>query len=191
MIELRCFIDDFARALYDVDSRGIAHKNYRPGIGPFGESDAIRVALAILKEKNHEKYHKTVTQQQPDLLIPNQWQIEFKILRPFGDNGKEAENWSQNLLHPYCGNISAISDCLKLLASNRKERKAVIVFGYEQNPAQIFLDPCVCGFEILANQLFGIILSQRVECKITGLTHPVHQVLRVFGWEVEGIKNSK
>src|SRR6058998_405930 len=33
---------------------------------------------------------------------------------PFGDNGKEAENWSVNLLHPYEGNVSTIGDCCKL-----------------------------------------------------------------------------
>ena len=92
MIDLKYFIDDFAQALYDVDRNGAAHKNFRPGIGPFGESDAVKAALAILREKCPEKYSKAVTQRQPDFLIPNQWQIEFKILRPFGDNGKEAEN---------------------------------------------------------------------------------------------------
>lgn len=191
MIELKYFIDDFAQALHDIDRSGVVHKSFRPGIGPFGESDAIKAALAILKKKYSEKYQEAVTQRQPDFLIPHQWQIEFKILRPFGDNGKEAENWSQNLLHPYRGNTSTIGDCFKLLASNREERSAVVVFGYEHDPAQIPLDPCVYGFEILAGQLIGIILSQRVEQKITGLIHPIHQVLRVFGWEVKGRKNSE
>lgn len=191
MIELSHFVNDFAQALYEVDHSGIAHKNFRPGIGPFGESDAVKAALVILRKKYPEKYHDAFTQRQPDFLIPDQWQIEFKILRPFGDNGKEAENWSQNLLHPYVGNTSTIGDCLKLLASNREERKAVVVFGYEHDPVRIPLGPCVLGFEILADQLIGIILSQRVEQKVTGLIHPVHQVLRVFGWEVKGIRNSK
>lgn len=42
----------------------------------------------------------------PDVLVPNRWALEFKIVRPFGDNGIEAERWSQNLLHPYPGNVS-------------------------------------------------------------------------------------
>jgi len=46
--------------------------------------------------------------------------LEFKIARPFGDNGKEAENWSVNLPHPYAGNVSVIGDCLKLLARRRR-----------------------------------------------------------------------
>jgi hypothetical protein len=28
------------------------------------------------------------------------------------NNGKEAETWSVNLLHPYPGNVSVIGDCL-------------------------------------------------------------------------------
>jgi len=47
-------------------------------------------------------------------LIKGLWVIEVKIARPFGDNGKEAEAWSVNLLHPYAGNTSIIGDCLKL-----------------------------------------------------------------------------
>jgi hypothetical protein len=37
------------------------------------------------------------TKRTPDLLIPGAWALEFKLARPFGDNGKEAENWSVNL----------------------------------------------------------------------------------------------
>lgn len=48
------------------------------------------------------------TKRTPDLLISDHWAVEVKTTRPFGDNGREAENWSVNLLHPYPGNISTI-----------------------------------------------------------------------------------
>ena len=67
------------------------------------------------------------------MLIRSSWAVEFKLVRPFGDNGKEAENWSVNLLHPYQGNVSAIGDCLKLKCLECVERKAVLVIGYEQH----------------------------------------------------------
>jgi hypothetical protein len=185
-ITLEQFADDLAAALSTVDHSGVTHKQFRPGIGPFGESDAVKAALAVLKERHPERYEKAVTKRQPDLLIPNEWQIELKIVRPFGDNGKEAENWSQNVLHPYPGNTSSIGDCLKLIAANGNEGKAVVVFGYEHDPAQIPLDPCIKGFEMLAVNLLEIRLSTRIERRVSGLIHPVHQVLRVFAWEVLG-----
>ena len=180
------FVEDFSIALKEIDQSGIAHKQFKSGIGPFGESDAVKAALAVLRKKDPLKYEKAITKRQPDFLIPNLWQIEFKIIRPFGDNGREAENWSQNALHPYPGNTSSIGDCLKLINSNGPESKAIVIFGYEHDPVRIPLDPCINGFEILANQIMGIILSQRIEQKVTKLIHPVHQVLRIFGWEVKG-----
>jgi hypothetical protein len=184
MISLSQFVDDFADALQTADASGAAHKAFRPGIGPFGESDAVKAALAVLKTKHADRYANAATKRQPDLLIPGEWQIELKIVRPYGDNGKEAENWSQNVLHPYPGNTSSIGDCLKLVASQGPERRAVVVFGYEHDPAQIPLQPCIAGFEILAQNLLHIELSPRIEKRISGLIHPVHQVLCVYAWEV-------
>ena len=57
--------------------------------------------------------------------------LEIKLVRPFGDNGKPAENWSVNLLHPYAGNASAIGDCLRLEAWEGLERRACVAIGYE------------------------------------------------------------
>lgn len=186
---LEQFVDDFAAALSEVDRSGATFRQFRPGIGPFGESDAVKAALAVLKRTQPERYEKAVTRRQPDLLIPDEWQIELKIVRPFGDNGKEAESWSQNVLHPYPGNTSSIGDCLKLIAANGNEGKAVVVFGYEHDPAKIPLDPCIKGFELLAQNLFEIQLSPCIERRIAGLIHPVHQVLRVFAWKVLGKQN--
>ena len=50
-IELSTFLGDFADALKAVDSSGLSHKHFQPGIGPYGESDAVRAALHWLKEK--------------------------------------------------------------------------------------------------------------------------------------------
>jgi hypothetical protein len=126
------------------------------------------------------------TKRSPDLLIRGNWALEFKIARPFGDNGKPAENWSVNLLHPYPGNVSAIGDCIKLASSSGIERKGVIVIGYEHSPSQISLDTLIGAFEVIARNVADIDLAPRVETSCGGLIHPVHQVARVFGWEVLG-----
>jgi hypothetical protein len=131
------------------------------------------------------QYHGSArTKRTPDLLLSNEWAIEFKIARPFGDNGREAENWSVNLLHPYPGNVSTIGDCYKLEQLSGPERKAVVVIGYEHLPPQIDLTPLVESFETVATRVAGIKLSSRVELWRGQLIHPVHQSLRIFAWEV-------
>lgn len=184
-LSLHVLLGDFADALLAVDQSRIRHKSFQAGIGPFGEAEAVRSALAEMQRKHGPRYGASVTKRQPDLLIPNLWQVELKVVRPFGDNGKEAENWSQNLLHPYPGSTSSLGDCMKLLLSQRTERRAVIAFGYEHLEPLIRLEPCVGGFELLAKWM-GIRLSSRLEQRRQPLVHPVHQVLLVFGWEVLG-----
>ncbi len=119
------------------------------------------------------------------MLIEDDWATEFKLARPFGDNGKEAENWSVNLLHPYEGNVSVIGDCIKLNSLSTRERKAVLVVGYEHTPPRISIAPLLAAFEVVAREVTGIKLGPRVETKRPGLVHPVHQQL-FAGWEVLG-----
>jgi hypothetical protein len=129
---------------------------------------------------------RVLTKRSPDLLIKEAWALEFKIVRPFGDNGREAENWSVNILHPYEGNVSSLGDCLKLLALDIPERKAVVVVGYEHNPPQLRLQPLVESFELIASRVMGVRLGPRIEESRKPLIHPVHQQLTVFAWEVLG-----
>jgi hypothetical protein len=121
-------------------------------------------------------------------VIPDQWAIEFKLIRPFGDNGIEAEHWSENILHPYPGNVSAIGDCIKLVQSAFTERKAIIVFGYEHSPPIIPLDIASAAYEAIATQVagpdFGFTLGTRHASVFDDLMHPVHERGRVYGWEV-------
>ncbi len=183
-MDLSTFVDDFADALAEVDHSGTRHKAFQPGIGPFGEADAVRAALAQLKAKHFHRYGEAVTKRLPDLLIPGAWALELKIIRPFGDNGKPAEHWSENVLHPYSGNTSSLGDCLKLLESDLPVRKAVVIFGYEHSPPQVRLDPAIAAFELIASKVVGVRLGPRAHARRDGLVHPVHQVLRVFGYEV-------
>ena len=48
-MELAELVEDFADALAVVDASGATHKQFQPGIGPFGEADAVRSSLAWLK----------------------------------------------------------------------------------------------------------------------------------------------
>lgn len=184
-MELQQVVADIADALVAIDASGIPFKAFNPGVGPYGEPQLVRLIAQRLND--NKKYSGLVaTKRTPDLLIKGLWALEFKIARPFGDNGKEAENWSVNLLHPYPGNVSVIGDCLKLLRLNGNERKAAVVVGYEHTPPQICLDPLFSAFEIIAKDIMEIRLASRIQQKRNSLQHSVHQQLAVVAWEVLG-----
>ena len=185
-LSLDAVIDAFAEGLHAIDRCGVAHKAFQLGVGPYGEADAIRRALEHMRDVNPQLFGHARTKRLPDILIPGQWALEAKIIRPFGDNGLPAEHWSENILHPYAGNTSSPGDCLKLLDSGLPERKGILVFGYEHTEPRVPLDPAIRSFELLATDIMRIRLSGRIERRIEGLCHPVHQVLRVFCWEVLG-----
>ncbi len=173
-----------ADILKEFDDEKPVHKAFRPGIGPFGEPQlVIEIAQRLVRKGVNAR-----TQRTPDLVVHDGqgiFAIEFKIVRPFGDNGREAENWSVNMLHPYPGNVSLLADGLKLIAlENNFICKALFLIGYEHNPARISLDPLILSFEIIARQVMKIPLGQRVEERRDGLVHPEHQVLRCVGWEL-------
>jgi hypothetical protein len=181
---LKTVVDEFADSLRAVDASGVPHKSFKPGVGPYGEADAIRLALEKMRTRRPEFFSEARTKRLPDVLIPGQWALEFKIIRPFGDNGLPAEHWSENILHPYPGNTSSLGDCMKLLQSGLPEHKGIIVFGYEHAQAVVPLDAAIRSFELLAEQIMQIKLTPRIERRIEELIHPVHQVLRVFAWEI-------
>lgn len=180
----------YAEALKTVDAQGLAFNTYQPGIGPFSESKGLELALAYLKRTRPEAYARAGEKPYPsgrtrcDLVIPDEWAIEFKMLRPFGDNGKPAEHWSENALHPYLGNTSALGDCLKLIGSAFAERKEVIIYGFEHNPPVIQLEPAIRSFEAIADRVMGIRLGLRQKVPFDGLRHPVLHQGVVYGWEI-------
>lgn len=193
---LEQIVDDFTTALAELDAsrpvgRGMGKvpREFKPGIGPLSEAETIKRCVAGLRE--NDTYYADAaplryvgSRSTCDLVIPGEWSIEFKQIRPFGDNGVEAEHWSQNALHPYPGHVSSLGDAMKLRSSDLTPRKAIIIFGYEHSPALLSLDPVIQGFELLATQLLGFQLGPRIERRIGPLVHPVHQVGRVFAWEL-------
>src|SRR5271165_6883352 len=182
-LTLDCIVENLADALVTIDSSRIPFRNFSPGVGPYGEPQLLSQVAARLNAILPCE-GPICTKRTPDLLIPKNWAIECKIARPFGDNGKPAENWSVNLLHPYAGNTSLLGDCLKLRALVTHERKAAVVIGYEHTPPQISLKPLLAAFEVIAGNVMGLRLGDRVQAIRQGLAHPVHQQLTVTAWEV-------
>jgi hypothetical protein len=192
-MELSTLVANFASALREVDATSPVGSSgrFKPGCGPLTESEVTRLILRWLGERN-PIYGRAAATRYPgghtecDFVLPGKWAVEVKLARPFGDNGKPAERWSENLLYPYPGNTSSLGDALKLLASEFTERKAVLVIGYEHTPPKIPLEPAVRGFELLASSVLGLNLSSRQQVTVTGLVHPCHQQATVYGWEVLG-----
>ncbi|MBM4405197.1 MAG: hypothetical protein FJ039_03310 [Chloroflexi bacterium] len=193
-IQLQTIVDDFAHALKVVDSNSPIGKSknrtYKPGVGPLTEAQAMKYDLDVLKAEKPGLYLDAGPVKYPgasaycDLVLPGSWALEFKLLRPYGDNDKPAEHWSENILHPYPGNTSSIGDGLKLKASTFQERKGLIVFGFEHSPPRLDLEIVVHSFELITRQILGISIGQRCVATFGELIHPTHQQGRVYGWEL-------
>ena len=181
---MQTIVDHFAEALRRIDESRVPFKNFQPGVGPYGEPQVVCRCLEYLKDTYAEQYSDARTKRNPDLLIPGRWALEFKIVRPYGDNGREAEHLSQNLLHPYPGNVSSLGDIVSLLSLEGTERKGIIVFTYEHDPPIIQLSVIVECFETLAMNVLSLPLGPRCVAELTNLIHPVHQRATVYGWEV-------
>lgn len=178
-------VNHIAEGLKWIDSSGIPFRNYQPGVGPYGEPQVVRKIVEYLSQSYPTLYDGTRTKRVPDVLIPNNWALEFKIVRPFGDNGKEAEHWSQNLVHPYEGNVSAIGDAIKLLKSDFIERKGIVVISFEHTPPIIPVEVLVECFESIARIIVDLPLGKRSSTEIKNLIHPIHQQCTVYGWELK------
>jgi len=191
-IDLPELVSQFATALKAEDSMhpvGVARR-FKPGVGPLTEDEVTKGILNQIRRRGVAEFLNCGPRRYPrsrnlcDVVLPGLWAVEIKLARPFGDNGKAAERWSENLLYPYAGSTSSIGDCLKLLDSGFTERKAVIVFGYEHTPPKIKLEPAIRSFELIAHEVVGIRLSERVEQMVIDLVHPFHRQAHVYGWEV-------
>jgi hypothetical protein len=173
-------VNIIADLLKMLDAEKPVHKSFQPGIGPFGEPQIVKIIAQRLQKIGIAAQTKRI----PDMAIQNDWAIEFKIVRPFGDNGKEAENWSVNMLHPYPGNVSLVGDAIKLIQLENYPNKGLFVIGFEHNPARISLDPLINSFESITQDVMKIRLGKRIEQRRDGLVHPEHQVLCCIGWEI-------
>ena len=179
LVELVCAV---ANILKVFDSERPIHKSYKPGIGPFGEPQLVK---EIARRLTNKGISARTTQTPADMDVGDTWAIEFKIVRPYGDNDIKAENWSQNLLHPYDDSTSLIGDAIKLLRLDTYPKKSVFAIGYEHETARIDLEPLISSFELISRSTMNIPLGQRIEERRTGLVHPTHQVVRCVAWQLD------
>lgn len=167
-----------------IDQQAPQNGKFRPGIGPLREPQLVGKIKDYFNQHLNEQYPNTTTQRLPDFLISGQWAVEFKIVRPFGNNGGPAQHWSIRLLHPYPGNKSLLGDIYRLQEFNPEVRKAVIAITYEHEDPIINLAPLLDSFELIARQICNFQISDRHQVAIPNLIHPVHQTAKIYGWEI-------
>jgi hypothetical protein len=197
--ELGQVVRDIGTAIKRADSRRPQAANsrtgalYQPGIGPHPETQAVGLIVEELAVLDADRYkgnlHTNVpycgpSRRKCDLCIGEReawaWALEIKMLRLMGDNGKPNDNMLMHILSPYHTDRSALTDCLKLLNSGLGDRKAIVVYGFDY--PGLPMDPAIAAFETLARTM--VELGPRSVAPYADLVHPVHNVGRVFGWEV-------
>ena len=111
---------------------------------------------------------------------PLDWLIEVKLARVGRDNGTYEDTAVKKILSPYPDDRSAVTDCVKLANSGFDARRAVLIYGFEDQsrPPRWLID----AFELIASP--HATLGQRVEAALDGLVHPIFASGAVFAWEV-------
>jgi len=201
-IDLQDYIEDYALGTKQIDNQiKPKNKQFHPGIGTFGEDAQVEMVMNHISN-NNQKYedfklqvpYPSYKRKKLDLLLPDELAIEFKWNSIYYDNGKELgiESVCKTICYPFLkenGNsVSLIGDSIKLFDSGFHEKKAVVFIYYERKKMPV-------GFNInlLLNQFENTLskdsknsfyLGKRCFSEQTELIHPVHQKLKLFGWEI-------
>lgn len=189
MISLRTIVEDFAHAMSAVDRHRPQHVTrkgvpYRPGIGPFPETSTVEMVARELRSgrgyadlEADVRYPERGSTQRCDLCT-EEWAIEVKMLRLFGDDGKPNDDMLTHILSPYPSHRSALTDCVKLGSSGIRPQRAVLIYAYEypEWPSE----PALAAFERLAEAWIG----PRESARTGVLIHPVHAEASVHAWEL-------
>jgi hypothetical protein len=204
---VRDIVEDFADAFMAVDAAGPVGEGrkgrvYQPGVGPLGERSALRLVVTELSRSRPEVYgiaqleapYPGQTRSKCDVLVPGEWAIEAKMLRPFGDNGKPDDTWLKELLSPYPHDRGVVGDLVKLADSQFAESRMVLVYGFECRTAQpkvditIAIDVFEAEVRWALGERLGVAIGERYQTRRSPLIHPVHTDLVVWAWEVRRVK---
>ena len=201
-INLQKFINDYAVGTKQVDTKiRPQNKNFHPGIGTFGEDAQVEMVMDYLSKNNelYQEYNLQVpypsdNRKRLDLLLPDEWAIEFKWNSIYYDNGKDLgiESTCKTICYPFLkqngASVSLIGDCIKLSNNGFKERKAVIFIYYEKDemPGDFDINILLDQFEntLSRQNNYSFSLGERCYSVQTDLIHPIHQKLKLYGWEI-------
>ena len=194
-MELGQIVHDFAAGMEAADKRrprasssSTAGRFYQPGIGPFRETDAVALTLVELRTVRGGAYAHAGKRRYPasrnecDLALGElpDWAIEVKMARLRRDNGDYEDTTTKKILSPYPDDRSAVTDCRKLASSGFGERRAILIYGFE-DPARPIMW-LIEAFELIAART--VTLGPRETAPLKDLMHPVFATGHVWGWEV-------
>jgi hypothetical protein len=185
----------FANAIAVVDAKCEPYitrtgRQYRPGIGPYPENKAMELVADELNASGTVTSgqfipYPSATRQKCDLWLgdPLEWVVEVKMGRFRGDNGKPDDTGIKDLISPFRSDRSALVDATKLAESEFPARKAVMVYGFDDDERP--LDGALDALEILLQHRARV--GWRAESPLAGLRHPVFSSGRIAAWEVLGL----
>lgn len=185
----------FADAITAVDERCTPYvsrsgREYQVGIGPYAENRAMELVVDELNDRGLGPCgqfipYPSAPRQKCDLWIGTgpEWVVEVKMGRFRGDNGKPDDTGIKDLISPFRQDRSALADGIKLAVSGFEPRKAVLVYGFDDDERP--LADAVDALEVLLNS--KVRTSSRCESEYRGLRHPVFSSGRVVAWEVLGL----
>jgi hypothetical protein len=201
-MELLTLVEAFAQGMWNADAaRPVwvsqrSGRAYQPGIGPHAENAAVALTLGSMRSDPRFDAipmgqflpYPDAPRQKCDLWVgePLEWAVEVKMARFRGDNGKPDDTALKDLLSPYNGDRSALSDARKLARSSLRCHKAVLVYGFEY--ADRPLEPAIAAFETLARG--QVALGLRRTAAMRPLVHPIHAEGVVHAWEVSAFEGA-
>jgi hypothetical protein len=196
-MELDELVRVFAMAIKAVDARCPAYitrtgRKYREGIGPYPENKAMELVVAELRTAANLACgqfiaYPTSVRQKCDMWLgdPLEWVVEVKMGRFRGDNGKPDDTGIKDLISPFRGDRSALSDGFKLAVSEFPSRKAVLVYGFDDRERP--LEDAIEALDVLLRQ--RVVVGTRCQASIVRLRHPVFSSGRVVAWEIAELRD--
>lgn len=85
-MELAQLICDIGDILVSIDSSRVPFKNFREGVGPYGEPQLVRLVKDHLNRLDAYQ-GRIFTKRAPDLLLRGEWALEFKSRGPMAITG--------------------------------------------------------------------------------------------------------
>lgn len=187
MNEEQLIASEFARILKQKDSEALAFKNYSPGVGSFDEirlvnffeenqSVEFRNTLALKREikypNSEERLDLIFTKNNDEVLL-----VEFKLCRPFRNNGSFDEHFYKTIFSPYDNN-TLMTDILKLGSSSITGNKYIMFVYFE--PSQhsntlLSLNRIISKIISDSKFYYGTKLEESATAHFTDLIHPIHQ----------------
>ncbi len=202
------FLKQLADAITELNDIVPPYLNYSPGIGPYKEDLIVDQAIAHIYGHNREgifvrprlNVRNNLQLQNyrnwkgnratPDLIIDKKI-IEFKLCRPFMNDGTRDGRWMNKIFDPIKRSGSAMADVHKLTQfrqhhdPNQSWELWVVIIGFERHNEQEYcLDSFFPGlFQYVSQNCLGVSHEQFLaETRIMSDRHDFHQTLKLFAF---------